>query len=199
MDLTSLRRVKYSLGITKTDQDHILSRLVGSASKQIVYWLRRLDNTGTEAIKLQSRTEYIDPIAGQRVFYPRAYPVSSITSIYGDTTGLYTGSEVALTSTQYLIGADGRSIILTADPSIPQWTTLVPVVPRGDNGQNVENREWVIVPGHADVRQEGVDDVFHREHVHDVLSLGIFNRLGLLDKGYRCHFYSVRGWLVRIG
>lgn len=131
MNLTSLRRVKYALGLNKADQDHILSRLVGAASRQIAYYLRRMGKDGLDALQLKSRTEYIDPIPGQRTLYPRAFPITSITSIHTDSYGRYDGDESLVDADDYLIGSDLRSIHFSSLPSVPDYGSSLPTVPRG--------------------------------------------------------------------
>jgi hypothetical protein len=98
--------VKNALGINSTKEDGTLSRLILSASNQIERWLKRAN-----AIQLTSRTEYFSPTAGQMVIYPAAYPITSITSIYTDSTGDFDGDETIIASTDYFIGEDGRSIV----------------------------------------------------------------------------------------
>jgi hypothetical protein len=132
VNLTSLRRVKYALGLNKTDQDHILSRLVGAASRQIAHYLKRMGQDGLDGLQLKSRTEYIDPIDGQRSFYPKAYPIQSITSIYTDGFGQYAGDETVVDSDDYLVGSDGRTIHFIRSPSHPDYLgNSFPVVARG--------------------------------------------------------------------
>jgi len=130
VDLTSLRRVKYALGVTSTTQDHILSRLVGAGSKQIVRWLRREDQVHGNGFELKSRIEYLDPRPGERVFYPLCFPIQSVTSIYSDGYGRYTGSEQVVDSTWFVIDSDSRSLSFIIIPQIPQWVGF-PTVSRG--------------------------------------------------------------------
>lgn len=106
MNLTSLARVKNALGINSEDEDGTLSRLILAASNQITRWLKRAN-----AIQLVSRTEYFSPTAGQMVVYPAAYPIASVTSVYTDSTGAFSGSETLIAATDYFIGEDGRSIV----------------------------------------------------------------------------------------
>lgn len=106
MNLTSLARVKNALGINSTKEDGTIIRLILSASNQIERWLKRANS-----IQLTSRTEYFSPTAGQMVIYPAAYPITSITSIYTDSTGDFDGDETLVASTDYFIGEDGRSIV----------------------------------------------------------------------------------------
>lgn len=108
MNLTSLNRVKNALGITNTDSDGNLSRLIASSSKQIEYYLKR-----ENAIQSTTYTEYFNPFRGQTVFRLKAYPVTSITSVYIDSTGLYTGSQTLVPSTGYIVGVDGKTLHLT--------------------------------------------------------------------------------------
>ena len=105
MNLTSLNRVKNALGVTSTDNDAALSRLVSTASNRIAFYLRR-----ENAIQYTTYTEYFNPYRDQSVFRLKAYPVASITSIYTDSTGLYTGSQALVTSTDYIIGTDNKSV-----------------------------------------------------------------------------------------
>lgn len=131
MDLTSVRRVKFALGITKADEDRILAPLVGAASSQIARWLRRMDQSGGDALELKQRTEYLDPIPGERVIYPSAYPITSISSLYGDYTGRFTGDESQVSSDNYITSGDGRSIVMVSQPAVPTWVTQLPTCPRG--------------------------------------------------------------------
>lgn len=105
MNLTSLNRVKNALGVTSTDSDAVLSRHIATASNRIAFYLRRED-----ALKLESRVIYFNPARGAQVFRLPAYPATSITSVYTDSTGLYTGSQALVSSTDYLIGADGKTL-----------------------------------------------------------------------------------------
>jgi hypothetical protein len=126
VNLTSLRRVKYALGVSSTAQDHILSGLIATTSKQIAKELRRLDQAGDDAFELKSRVEYPNFCQGQRRFYLSAYPITSITSVYVDSTGRYTGDESLIASDQYIIDADGRSITFTGLSLYPTDTDIRP-------------------------------------------------------------------------
>lgn len=131
MDLTSLRRVKFALGIAKTDQDAILSRSIAAASKSILKELRRLDQGGLDGIQLRERTEYFDPTPDQVHFYPKAYPIASVTSLYVDGTGYYTGSQQAIESTSYVISGDGRLLAINQIPTLPRGWPGLPTVEKG--------------------------------------------------------------------
>lgn len=113
MNLTSLNRVKNALGVTSTDSDAVLSRLVSAASNRIAFYLRREDG-----IQYGTHTEYFSPARGQSVFRLKAYPVASVTSVYTDSTGLYTGSQALVTSTDYLISEDTKTLRFATTASI---------------------------------------------------------------------------------
>lgn len=106
MNLTSLARLKAYLGINHEKEDGVLLRLISTASSQIQKWLRRQDG-----IELKSRTQYFSPSAGQASITVDFYPIASITSIYLDSTGLWTGNQTLVPSTDYLISEDGRTIV----------------------------------------------------------------------------------------
>lgn len=122
MNLTSPRRIKYALGVASTAQDAILSRLIGLASKQISYELRRTDQAGGNGFELKSRIEYVNPKPSQRRFHLRAYPINSVSAVYVDATGRYDGSESLIASDQYLVDADSRSLTFLTDPFQPDWS-----------------------------------------------------------------------------
>jgi hypothetical protein len=126
VNLTSLRRVKYALGVSTTAQDHILSGLIATTSKQIAKELRRLDQAGDDAFELKSRVEYPAFSLGQRRFYLRAYPIASVASVYVDSTGRYAGDESLVPADQYIIDADGRSITFTGLSLYPTDTDIRP-------------------------------------------------------------------------
>ncbi len=131
MNLTSLRRVKYALGVADTTKDHILSRLIGTTSKQIAKELRRIDLSGADALELRQRVEDFSPYPGQRRFYTRAYPIASIASIYVDSSGRYEGDESLIAADQYLIDADNRSITFSGLALGPNSDTGVLPASRG--------------------------------------------------------------------
>jgi len=127
MKLTSLNRVKNALGKTSTDEDGVFLRLIATASTQIAQYLRRLNS-----LALTSRTEFFDPYLGQRVFRTKAYPISTVTSVYTDTTGKYAGSETLIPSTDYILSGDLRTLHFSTDAEfndallVPPWTTVAP-------------------------------------------------------------------------
>lgn len=113
MNLTSVRRFRLAIGINNSEQDSILSRLVSSSSARIEDWLRR-----SGGIELKSRTEYLSPYADQISFSLAAYPITSITSVKIDSTGLYTGNETTLSATDYMISDDGKNLIVYPSQSV---------------------------------------------------------------------------------
>lgn len=108
MNLTSLARVKIALGISSSDEDGVLLRLVSTCSARIASWLKR-----DGALQLMSRTEYLNPTSHQTSFNLKAYPIASVTSVYTDFTGRFDGDEVLVPSTDYIISSDERQIVFT--------------------------------------------------------------------------------------
>lgn len=100
--------MKNALGISTSDEDGVLLRLIAASSRRIASWLRR-----DQALQLTSRTEYLNPLSGQTGFYLKAYPITSITSVYVDVTGKYEGDEVLVPSDDYTISSDSRQLIFT--------------------------------------------------------------------------------------
>ena len=120
MLLTSLERLKNSLGKTDGGSDSILSTALTIASGNVERYLRR-----EGALEHKSYTQYFSPIAGQRSFSLPAYPVSSITSVYTDYTGKYTGSESVIDAVNYMLDADGKTLVFQFQPNclnLYNWT-----------------------------------------------------------------------------
>ena len=104
MQLTSVPRTKASLGISDSKEDGLLGRAVAAASSRVEAYLRRAD-----ALELKERTETISATLGQRKFYLRAYPITSVSSVKYDSTGLFTGSESTVTGFQI---TEDRAVVL---------------------------------------------------------------------------------------
>lgn len=111
MNFTSLNRVKNSLGVTSSDNDGAFIRLISTASNRISFYLRR-----ENGIRLATYTEYFNPSLGQKIFRLNAYPITSITSIYTDSTGKYSGNQSLIPSTDYIIGSDNKTVIFNSYP-----------------------------------------------------------------------------------
>lgn len=108
MNLTSLARTKYALGFNDEVNDGVLLRLIATSSDRIEGYLRR-----RKSLELVERREYLNTTAGQRSFYLAAYPVASIASIEIDASGRYSGSEVDVSPSDYLLSADERQLVLS--------------------------------------------------------------------------------------
>ena len=61
-------------------------------------------------LELTSHTEYFDTFPERLEYWVRAFPISSITSVHSDSTGLYDGSETA--ESDYYAGQDSISVVL---------------------------------------------------------------------------------------
>jgi hypothetical protein len=78
---------------------------IASVSKDIERWLNR-------SLKSESRTEYFHVKRERKRFWVDAYPISSVTSVYQDSTGQYSGNEDEIESDDWVIGESDRSIDL---------------------------------------------------------------------------------------
>ncbi len=70
----------------------------------------RIEDYLNRDLELTTHTEYFDVEPGVIEYFPRATPIQSITSVYADQFGQFTGNEYALSD--YYIGAMGTSIVL---------------------------------------------------------------------------------------
>jgi hypothetical protein len=118
VELTSVRRVKLAYGFANAARDAELARLISAGSRRIATWLKRGTPEGQSALGRAERTQDFTPTPGRSKFYPAAYPIASIASVEYDPSGLYTGDEVALAATDYLIGEDLRTVRLAVPPSL---------------------------------------------------------------------------------
>ena len=103
--LSSLHRLRRYLEVDdKPENNRLITNFLTSSSREIQRYV------GRELLS-QSRTEYFDIEAvGQMEFWPEAVPLSAITSIEYDSTGLFTGSETTLSN--FYIGAGSNSFVL---------------------------------------------------------------------------------------
>lgn len=101
MDLTDVARVKSQLGITQVSDDLLLKRLVEAVSCEAEMIMARSAQT-------LSRTEYHDTERGQRLVCVQAWPITSVTSVYYDTEGLFTDAVDLLTTDDWRLVRDGE-------------------------------------------------------------------------------------------
>lgn len=64
-------------------------------------------------IYVEARTEYFDVGYNTYEFFPKAYPVTSVTSVYSDSTGIWDGSESEVDDDSFHISAESNSVVLT--------------------------------------------------------------------------------------
>ena len=112
MLLSSLRRMRLHLAGLGEDtlenslkNNRIITQWLTSTSKQIEFYLNRWLTIGTY-------TEYFDLKYHKREFWVRATPVTGITSLYADPTGLFTGGESEITDNY--IGENENSVVMYA-------------------------------------------------------------------------------------
>jgi len=110
MQLTSVRRARlYATGDAEdllTDElvvNRQLSQWISVVSTQVEQWLNR-------TLKLASRVEFFDVNFAKDEYRPQAVPVTIITKIEEDASGLFTGAESELTD--FHLGQNERSIVL---------------------------------------------------------------------------------------
>jgi hypothetical protein len=81
-----------------------------SVSAQIEKFLNR-------SLHIESRTEYFDVDYERKEYYPKANPITTLTSVYSDAGGEWDGSEAEISDCY--IGRDGNSVVLpNAEPFI---------------------------------------------------------------------------------
>lgn len=104
MLLSSVNRIKIYAGLgDSVEETRAVAQFLNSISKAIqVSVLER-------ELELKSRTEYFDTDIGEREFFPKAFPIVSITSAHTDITGQYAGLEVA--EANYYKGQYDKSVV----------------------------------------------------------------------------------------
>jgi len=65
------------------------------------------------SLEITSRTEYFDIGFQQKLFFVKARPIVSVTSLYEDSTGLWDGSENEITTDDYFRGDSNNSVNLS--------------------------------------------------------------------------------------
>ena len=105
--LSSVERLRRFVGqSSSTTNDRLLLQYLGAVSKNIASFCCR-------DFQLTSHTEYFDTESETLEYFLRGLPVSSITSAYYDSTGLFDGSESQLSDPHP--GSGGRSVVLPVD------------------------------------------------------------------------------------
>lgn len=88
----------------------LLLTWLGSISDRVEQFLHR-------SIETTARTKYFDVGYAQDEFWVLGVPISTITTIKADTTGLFVGDESTLTAdSDYHIGTQGSSVVLLYNP-----------------------------------------------------------------------------------
>jgi len=97
MDMTTIARVKVHVESKgqkikhDSDVDDLLTVLIADYSASFERYLGR-------QVLVGATTEYFDVEPGQRVFFLVGYPVGSVTSVYHDTSRVWTSGEIASTA-----------------------------------------------------------------------------------------------------
>ncbi len=105
--LSSVERLRRFVGqSSSTTNDRLLLQYLGAVSKNIAAFCGR-------DFQLKSHTEYFDTEEETLEYFLKGFPVSAITSVAYDSTGLFDGSESTLTDP--FPGVAGRSVVLPVD------------------------------------------------------------------------------------
>lgn len=89
-----------------------ISFWISSISAKVETYLKR-------SLETESKTEYFDVTYARDEYWVKNVPISSITSVKLDSSGLFDGSETTLSSNEYYIGSQEASVVLTSTKS---WT-----------------------------------------------------------------------------
>jgi hypothetical protein len=115
MDLTSINRVRNYLSVFSDGQRESLED-AQSIDDEIQNWISSLSSLIEDyldrSILIQSRTEYFKSSIYKKSYFLKARPISSITSVKDDSTGLFTGNETTLGTDEYYIGPESNKIVL---------------------------------------------------------------------------------------
>jgi len=124
MLLTSSNRLYRYIGdvdnslTSSVANDRLLLDWITAVSQKVEGWLDR-------SIQIAERTEYFDTMRGRLVYYPKAIPVTTLTSVYEDWTGLYSGTSESAITDSY-IGTESRTIVLPyVLPAYPKGMRIV--------------------------------------------------------------------------
>ena len=113
--LSSVERLRRFVGQSAgAANDRALLQYLGAVSRNIEQFCSR-------EFQKTSRIEYLDSMQDTLEYSLKGFPVSSITAVAYDSTGLFTGSETPLTDSY--IGARGRSVVIIS-PQTPTYRGL---------------------------------------------------------------------------
>lgn len=109
MDLTSFRRITYLYSDSGGKLDE-----VPKISRRFIPFITAIsvtiENHLCRKLESKSRTEYFDTLPGQVEYFTKAHPITTLTSMKSDSTGLYSGSETTESNTY--IGKNLNSAVL---------------------------------------------------------------------------------------
>jgi len=117
MQLTSYERLRRYIG-----DESAIGGLTDSAinKRLLLTWIYsisdRVEQYLKRSIELTSRTKYFDIGYAQKEFWVMGVPISTITSVKADSTGLFGGDETTLdTDDDYHIGTEESSVVLLSN------------------------------------------------------------------------------------
>lgn len=134
--LTSVTRVKESLGITDASQDTLISELIDRVSDEVVAYLRlpRADDGAIATLGVETYVETLRYVSGAFDLYLTRRPVSAIASLVEDGTTLTEGVDFqVVTNIGSIQRLDGEDVIAWAADKIVVTYDAGYVLP-GDSG-----------------------------------------------------------------
>ena len=122
LPLTTLVATKAFLGLSGNSRDTEINALLYAISDQVARFLGRARGT-SQYVEIKSRTEDYDVALGQTVWYLRATPIVTLTSVSFDASRVF-GSGTALATTDYAFDAEtGRLELIYDVYRSPMWRT----------------------------------------------------------------------------
>lgn len=116
MNLTSWQRLRHMIGGNTPLKDDAINKrrflnYIPAISRRIEEFLNR-------DLEIVSHTEYFDVLPLTSEYFTQSFPITTITSLESDSTGLYEGSETS--EVDYYTGKNATSIVLdtSATPSL---------------------------------------------------------------------------------
>jgi len=137
--LSSLLRLRRYLDVEdKPENNRLITNFLTSTTREIQQYVGR-------ELELKSRTEYFDiEAAFQLEFWAKAQPITAITTIKHDSTGLFNGGESTLSD--FYIGIDELSFVLDT-PQQPGRKALELVYTGGLSAHGTQSTFVLTTPG----------------------------------------------------
>ncbi len=125
MLLSSLNRIKLlnNIPLTQATNDVSIANALAGVSSRVENYLKR-------RIKKTNYSQVLAPNIEENFLRLVATPISSITEVSYDSTGLFNGNQTIIPATSYRISADGKDIIFNDVNFFPYNINLMPAMVR---------------------------------------------------------------------